>query len=442
MKGGYHDHPHQGGFPQLDNAYQFLATHASVDRDGLQACAELLRTMGAVFESRHTVLLENRRLGVENQRLNADNARLTAESSRTKTEMAYLKQQGQQQLMMYGGGGRPGPLPPPIEPFVLHKVETVHDQPVHSVKIATEDRGLGTAMATASWEGQLKIVDYVTEETGEWSTKATFQNYDKVKETKMGGLYSVAFAKATPDLIGCTSCDKNVYLWNTKKRECVAVLRGHGDEVNGIDFHDKQQVMCTASDDCKVIIWDYQEGITLRTLDKHTKQVYGTKFLGLDFQYLVASCCFDMKTRIFDMRDKNVVKTLDGHTDDVIGLDYSPLNHLLATGSDDGLIITYDVRTWTQQTVFKTRRPGSGYEENEVKRIAFSPDGERLAAACSSNVAMVYDCTRPSVDPLAVLSGHTDCVFDVAWSHDEKGRRFLVSASHDKSCRVWRETGA
>merc|ERR1740127_43141 len=138
----------------------------------------------------------------------------------------------------------------------------------------------------------------------------------------MNGLYSVAFAKTAPSILGCTSCNKCVYLWNHQTGQLVSKLMGHTDEVNGIDFHTSQQVMCTASDDCKVIIWDFQEGITLRTLDKHTKAVYGTTFLGQEHQYLVATCCFDQKTRIFDMRDKQMVQMLTGHTDDIIGIDY------------------------------------------------------------------------------------------------------------------------
>merc|ERR1712182_76261 len=103
-----------------------------------------------------------------------------------------------------------------------------------------------------------------------------------------------------------------------------------GDEVNGLDFHVSQQVMATASDDCKAIIWDFQEGITMRTLDKHPKQVYGVSFLGHENQYLLATCCFDQKTRVWDMRDKSVVTTLHTHSDDVIGIDYNSSKQLLA----------------------------------------------------------------------------------------------------------------
>merc|ERR1719326_784273 len=134
------------------------------------------------------------------------------------------------------------------------------------------------------------------------SVVCTLGDCETGEEGKMGGLYCVAFAKTVPDVIGCTSADKSVYLWNIQTGRLSAKLLGHTDEVNGLDFHSSQTVMCTASDDCKAIIWDFQEGITLRTLDKHTKAVYGATFLGSaggdNFQYMVATCCFDQKCRI------------------------------------------------------------------------------------------------------------------------------------------------
>jgi len=181
-----------------------------------------------------------------------------------------------------------------------------------------------------------------------------------------------------------------VYLWNHKTGKMLRKLTGHTDEVNGIDFHTSQQVMCTASDDCKVIIWDFEEGIMLRTLDKHPKAVYGATFLGQEQQYCVATCCFDQKTRVFDMRDKQVVALLQMHTDDIIGIDYSTSKQLLATGSDDGLVAIWDTRNWKLQQKINTRDV-PGLHENEVKRVAFCYDGSLLAAACSSGQVLVYD---------------------------------------------------
>merc|ERR1712032_456284 len=259
-------------------------------------------------------------------------------------------------------------------------------------------------------------------------------------EGQMGGLYAVAFALTNTEYLGCASADKCVYLWNYQLGKMESKMVGHEDEVNGIDFHTSQTVLCTASDDCKVIIWDYSEGIALRQLDTHTKEVYGCKFLGQENQYLVATCCFDQRARIFDMRDKMVVATLHRHTDDVIGVDFSSPKQLLATGSDDGLIALWDTRNWRLQQVINTCEDPS-IHDNEAKRVAFSSDGRFLTVACSSQRVLVYDLDPPSAEVTSRLDGHEDCVFDVTWGVcPQTGARLLVSASHDHTCQYWRES--
>jgi len=297
---------------------------------------------------------------------------------------------------------------------------------VHSLKMGP----FGDTVATASWDATVKLYNLGAEEV--------VKTLGRTPGEEMGGLYAVAFAKTSPSILGCTSNDHSVYLWDHQAGTLSAKLTGHGDEVNGIDFHSSQHVICTASDDCKAMIWDIHEGITLRTLDRHTKAVYGTAFLGQENQYLVATCCFDQKTRVFDMRDKQVVATLQMHTDDVVGIDYSSPKQLLATGSDDGFICIWDARSYTLLHKINTRED-IGIPDNEVKRISFSPSGNLLAAACSTGRVLVYDVqSQPRTHDQ--LTGHGDCVFDVAWGVcPQTHAKLVVSASHDHTCRYWRE---
>lgn len=321
------------------------------------------------------------------------------------------------------------------------KSVAIHDLPVHSVAFlpnASSPRG-APVFASASWDATVKFYDVASE-----SVIKTFHNFNE--KDQMQGIYSVAFAKAVQNVFGCTSCDHSVYLWSYsmsahQPNRLIHKFSGHTDEVNGIDFHSTQQVCATASDDNSCILWDMQEGKMLRTLNKvHTAAVYGVTFMGAEHQYLCATCCFDHKSRVFDIRDKTTVAVMDCGNDDVIGIDYSTQQRLLATGSDDGLICVWDSRTWKKLTEIDTRQLSP---ENEVKRVAWSPCGTYLAAACSSQQVLVYRIGLTGGDkPLleATLTGHTDCVFDVAWGMASgSNRKVLVSAAHDKTSRYWTE---
>lgn len=311
--------------------------------------------------------------------------------------------------------------------FILERqMKDLHTEPVHSVAMYKDSK----MVATASWDRTIKCY--------ELATGVTQRTLGGTPDCEMHGLYSVAFAKTQDDILGCTSCDKNVYLWKHTTGELLKKLTGHSNEVNGIDFHCTQQVMASASDDKSCLIWDFAEAIQLRTLDKHTEAVYGCKFLGQEMQFNIATCCFDRSTRIFDMRDRSVSACLQLHNDDVIGLDFSPTRGLLATGSDDGKIGIWDSRTWKPQLTIDTKAHVS--QDNEVKRVAFSPNGQFLAAACSSGKVLVYDILEAGGKEICQLGGHTDCVFDICWGIDPMtNKKMLVSASHDFTCNFWKE---
>ena len=69
---------------------------------------------------------------------------------------------------------------------------------------------------------------------------------------------------------------------------------------------------------------------------------------------------------------------------------------------------------------------------DQVRSVAFSPDGTRLASAGSDRTIRLWDAA--TVKPLATFSGHTDQVRSVAFSPDG---RTLASASNDRTVRIW-----
>jgi WD40 repeat protein len=334
----------------------------------------------------------------------------------------------------------------PRKRYRLGKVLRTHQGPVHSVNF--DSSGPSRHMATASWDATIQFYDLEQDDSSCLiATLGAPETNDQDADCacEMGGLYDVAFAKTMRGIIAAASADTFVYVWNYERNKLLCKLGAHTDEVNGVAFHSSQNVICSSSDDSKAIIWDFHEGIKLRSLSDHTGQVYGSTFLGDEYAYNVATCCFDRKIRVFDMRNKSVVTTLEAQAADIIGMDFCGARHYLATGSDDGQIRLWDARNWrhclfdidTQRNCIFDKR----WEQNEVKRIAFNSSGTKLATGNSVNQALVYDLVGPSPQIFGILGGtasHSDCVFDCAFGFDSLGVEFVVDASHDHTCYVWR----
>jgi WD40 repeat protein len=116
---------------------------------------------------------------------------------------------------------------------------------------------------------------------------------------------------------------------------------------------------------------------------------------------------------------------LRGHNEGVLRIAWSPDGRRLATASSDRTARIWDTASGNELVMLR------GHDD-WVLWVAWSPDGRRLATASSDRTVRIWDAD--SGNELAVLHGHDDWVRGVAWSLD--GRR-LASASGDRTARIW-----
>ncbi len=76
----------------------------------------------------------------------------------------------------------------------------------------------------------------------------------------------------------------------------------------------------------------------------------------------------------------------------------------------------------------RTRHSGAA----QIRGLAFSPDGKRLASASEDKTVKLWDAQSGQI--LHTFAGHTEAVFGVAYSPDGK---YLASASGDKTVKLW-----
>ena len=119
--------------------------------------------------------------------------------------------------------------------------------------------------------------------------------------------------------------------------------------------------------------------------------------------------------------------TLTGHSDEVRSVAFSPDGRFLASGSSD-----FTVRGWNARTGESVGALGES--TGKVGSVAFSPDGELLASGGFDKTVRVWKL--PVGEPFHALD-HSDWVFSVAF-----GPAILASGGADKEIKLWNlETG-
>jgi WD40 repeat protein/serine/threonine protein kinase len=123
------------------------------------------------------------------------------------------------------------------------------------------------------------------------------------------------------------------------------------------------------------------------------------------------------------------VVTLSGHSGGISTLTFHPDGKQIATGSYDGTVKLWDATRGHSLLTF----PGRA---TEITRVAFSPDGRRIAAANGvDRTVNVWEIRTRQV--VFSLTGHTADVYGVGFSPDGKQ---IATASFDRTIVVWDAT--
>ena len=114
-------------------------------------------------------------------------------------------------------------------------------------------------------------------------------------------------------------------------------------------------------------------------------------------------------------------------------LAWSPDGQTLAAGCDYQEVFTWDALTGQNKG---SRR----MHENQVRALAWSPTGRVLASACADQLIQLWEPDKPASQPLLTYRGHAEkftlgVACAVAWS---PSGLLLASAGTDRTAQVWR----
>ena len=139
---------------------------------------------------------------------------------------------------------------------------------------------------------------------------------------------------------------------------------------------------------------------------------------------LLNSSCME-KNQIGDC-----IQILHHHTEEINTIAVHPNGHTIATGSDNGMIVLWDLQTGRQIHQFYLVQP--------VRSVSISPDGKTIIGACDQTISIWNLETKHRIEIFSKpTSGksHNGMIHDICFSGDSQ---LVVSASSDRTLHVWK----
>ena len=230
-----------------------------------------------------------------------------------------------------------------------------------------------------------------------------------------------------------TAVHLDTQTWDAGTGELLTTLSGHTGDVLGIAYSPDGQRIASGGIDGTAQVWDAATGQSLLTLAGHGIGVQQVAFTPDGDRLLTGG--LDGTARLWDIGPTGGRDwlTVPGPALRQGGVSFSPDGTSFAVPGQVTGVTIRDVETGAKVITLKGH-------DGTIRRMAFSPDGTRLAGSDGSlpgntranSTAPVWDVTTG--DLMMTLIGHADQVSAVAYSPD--GRR-LATGSWDGTVRLW-----
>lgn len=135
------------------------------------------------------------------------------------------------------------------------------------------------------------------------------------------------------------------------------------------------------------------------------------------------------EVELLNAQTGQAIGKLTGHANQVRAVAFSPDGKLLAAAGGNPAQFG-EVKIW-DVAERKELRSIRGHRDN-IFAVAFSPDGKMIATCSYDRIVKLWDVATGS--EIKTLKDHTDAVFSIAFSPD--GKR-LASASADRTVKIW-----
>ncbi|XP_031405175.1 protein ANTHESIS POMOTING FACTOR 1 [Punica granatum] len=204
-----------------------------------------------------------------------------------------------------------------------------------------------------------------------------------------------------------------------------AVFTDFGGKITALDFHRKDDLLVTASEDDSVRLYDIANAKLLKTT-YHKKHGADRVCFTHHPSSVICSSRYNMdggeSMRYLSMYDNRCLRYFKGHKDRVVSLCMSPINDSFMSGSLDHSVRVWDLRVNACQGILRLRgRP----------TVAYDQQGLVFAVAMEGGAIKLFDSRSYDKGPFDtfLVGGDTAEVCDIKFSND--GKSMLLSTTNN-----------
>jgi WD40 repeat protein len=190
--------------------------------------------------------------------------------------------------------------------------------------------------------------------------------------------------------------DGTVKVYEVASGKMITRFTGHLDSVTAVAWSHDGQHIASGGDDATVQVWSATTGQSLFVFKEYQRKVSSVAWSADDNR--IVSCSWDNTAMIWDLHFNRTLLAYTKHKGGWLNaVAWSPDGRLIASGGEVGTVTgnvyigtrgsrDVNIHVWEAAT----GKTYAIYESLPVNALVWSPDGTRIATACSNGVSQVW----------------------------------------------------